>query len=105
MHFDKQHNILYPLLMDSFTWAKHQKLNYKKTLVYEYKGNNFYHRNIGFLYYSQYKNIIQNQENHKSRKLQTATTQHIYYNYITCCTNFLLALEGNHQEGCLQNFY
>lgn len=103
MHFDEQHNLYY-LLKLSFTWAKHQKLNNKKILVYEYKCNNFYHRNIGFLCYRQYKNIIQNQENHKSRKLQTAT--HIlYYNYITCCINFLLALEGNHQEGCLQNFY
>lgn len=96
-------NIFYILCLSiALHWPNIKSSTIKKTLVYGYKCNNFYHRNIGVLCYSQYKNIIQNQENHKSRKLQTAT-QHIYYNYIARCINFLLALEGNHQGGCLQN--
>lgn len=102
MHFDEQH-ILYSLLKLSFYMSQTSK----SSTIKKYSNMSINVKSLSKkcrdLCYSKYKNIIQNQENHMSRKPQTVT-QHYYCNYITCCINFVLALQRNHQEGCLQNY-
>lgn len=72
MHFDEQ-NILYSLFKLSFYMSQTSKSSTIKKYSYMSINVKSLSKKCRVLFYRQYKNIIQNQENQMSRKLQTVT--------------------------------